>query len=347
MTPAAVAKRNRTRILLAFAAVYLIWGSTYLFIKWSIVTIPPFLLGGTRFIVAGVILYAIARMRGAAKPTASDWRFGAVTGILMLALGNGGVVYAQQTVPSGVSALVVSTVPIWIVVLDWLRPRGVRPKLAVFIGLALGLIGMVILIGPRAIVGQGNVDEVGAAVLLVGSVGWAFGSIVTRRIERPSSPLAFSGVQMFFGGAAMLTLSFLFGEPFRWSPDVMSLRSILSWVYLVLAGSLIGFTAYIYLLNTVSAAKAATYAYVNPIIAVLLGWAFADETIGARTVIAALVTLAGVAIITLRQSGHAPTGEYPVPTGEHRRPPATDLPPRRELAAAAVRDEQPPARRAG
>ena len=319
MTPAAIVRRNRTRILLAFAAVYLVWGSTYLFIKWSIVTIPPFLLGGTRFIAAGIILYAIARVRGAVRLTASDWRFGAVTGVLMLAMGNGGVVFAQQSVPSGVAALVVSSVPIWIVVLDWLRPRGVRPKMAVFVGLALGLIGMVILIGPRAIVGDGNVDELGAGVLLLGSIGWAFGSIITRGIERPSSPLAFAGVQMLSGGVAMLALSFMFGEPFRWSPSAMSLRSILSWVYLVLAGSLIGFTAYVYLLNTVSAAKAATYAYVNPIIAVLLGWAFAGEAIGVRTVIAATVTLAGVAIITLKQSGHAPTGEYPIPrTAEHK-----------------------------
>jgi drug/metabolite transporter (DMT)-like permease len=229
------------------------------------------------------------------------------------------VVYAQQSVPSGVAALVVSSVPIWIVILDWLRPRGLRPKMAVILGLALGLVGMIILIGPRAIVGDGNVDELGAAVLLLGSIGWAFGSIITRGIERPSSPLGFAGVQMFFGGVAMFALSFMFGEPFRWSPSMMSLRSILSWVYLVFAGSLIGFTAYIYLLNTVSAAKAATYAYVNPIIAVLLGWAFAGETIGVRTVIAATVILAGVAIITLKQSGHPPTGEYPIPrTDEHK-----------------------------
>lgn len=307
-------RRNRTRILLAFAAVYLIWGSTYLFIKWGIASIPPFLLGGSRFILAGVLLYAAARWRGAPRPTASDWRFGAITGVLMLAMGNGGVTYAQQTVPSGVAALVVSSVPIWIVLMDWLRPRGVRPRAAVFIGLALGLAGMIILIGPRAIVGAGNVDEIGAGVLLIGSLGWAFGSIVTRGIERPRSPLAFAGVQMFAGGVAMLTLSFLFGEPFRWSPRATTLRSALSWAYLVFAGSLIGFTAYIYLLNTVSAAKAATYAYVNPIIAVLLGWAFAGETIGLRTVVAAAVTLAGVAIITLKQAGHTPTGEYPIPT---------------------------------
>jgi drug/metabolite transporter (DMT)-like permease len=318
MTPAAVAKRNRTRILLAFAAVYVVWGSTYLFIKWAIATIPPFFLGGTRFIVAGSILYAIARYRGAAKPTASDWRFGAMTGILMLAIGNGAVVFAQQTVPSGVSALVVSSVPVWVVILDWLRPRGVRPRTAVFFGLALGLIGMVILIGPRAIIGDGHVDALGAGVLVLGSIGWALGTIITRRIDRPSSPLAFAGVQMLLGGVAMLALSFMFGEPFRWSPSVMSLRSILSWIYLVFAGSLIGFTAYIYLLNTVSATKAATYAYVNPIIAVLLGWAFLDEPIGTRTLIAAAVTLAGVAIITLKQSGHPPTGEYPIPkTAEH------------------------------
>ena len=191
--------------------MYFVWGSTYLFIKWSIATIPPFLLGGTRFIIAGALLYTVARLRGAARPTASDWRFGAITGLLMLAMGNGGVVYATQTVPTGAAALIVSSVPIWIVIMDWLRSRGVRPSMAVLTGLALGLIGMVVLIGPRAIIGDGNVDEVGAAVLLLGSLGWAFGSIITRRIDRPSSPLAFAGVQMLAGGVAMLALSFVFG----------------------------------------------------------------------------------------------------------------------------------------
>lgn len=312
MTPAAIAKRNRTRILLAFAAVYLLWGSTYLFIKYAIETIPPFMLGGARFFVAGGVLYAIARWRGAPKPTAHDWRTAAVTGVLMLGLGNGAVVWSELTVPSGVVALIVSMVPIWIVLLDWLRPRGVRPRTPVFVGLGLGFVGMVILVGPRAFVGEGHVDEIGALVLLFGSIGWALGSILTRGSKRSGAPLVFSALQMIAAAVAMTVTSLVLREHAAFSVSAVSTRSFLSWIYLILAGSIIGYTAYVYLLGTVTAAKAATYAYVNPIIAVLLGWAFANEPIGARTIVAATVILAGVAIITATQSSSGHMGEHPV-----------------------------------
>jgi drug/metabolite transporter (DMT)-like permease len=329
MTPEARATRNRTRILLAFAAVYLIWGSTYLFIKYAIETIPPFMLGASRFFAAGAVLYAVARWRGAAPPSARDWRSAAVTGVLMLGLGNGAVVWSEQSVPSGVVALIVSTVPIWIVLMDWLRPHGVRPRLPVFAGLALGLVGMVILIGPKAIVGEGHVDELGAFVLLIGSLGWAFGTILSKGSKRSGSPLVYSALQMIAAAVAMTITSFAFGEPAAFSLANVSLKSVLSWIYLFSAGSIIGYTAYIYLLGVVSAAKASTYAYVNPIIAVVLGWAFANEPIGGRTIVAAVVILAGVAIITVTQgsSSHA-TGEHPLPTprlretGEESRPAA-------------------------
>lgn len=319
MTPAAIAKRNRTRILLAFAAVYVLWGSTYLFIKYAIETIPPFLLGASRFLVAGLVLYAIARWRGAPKPRALDWRWAVITGVLMLGMGNGAVMWAERTVPSGVVALIVSTVPIWIVLLDWLRPRGVRPRVPVFVGLALGLAGMVILIGPKAVIGQGHVDELGTFILLVGSLGWALGSILTQGSKRSGSPVVFSALQMIAAAGAMAIMSVVLREASSFSMSDISLRSALSVAYLVVFGSIIGYTAYVYLLGAVSAAKAATYAYVNPIIAVLLGWAFANEPIGLRTLTAAAVILAGVAIITLNQSGHAPTGEYPVPRSEPER----------------------------
>jgi drug/metabolite transporter (DMT)-like permease len=327
MTPAET-KRNRTRIILAFAAVYVIWGSTYLFIKYAIESVPPFMMGAARFIVAGALLYALARWRGAKAPGARDWRSAAITGVLMLGLGNGAVMWAELTVPTGVVALIVSTVPIWIVLIDWLRPRGVRPRVPVFLGLALGVAGMVILIGPRAIIGQGNVDEIGVLILLVGSLGWAVGTILSKGSKRSSSPIVYSSLQMGAAGAAMLIMSLAIGEHTRFEPGDVTPRAFFSWLYLMLAGSIIGYTAYIYLLGKVSAAKAATYAYVNPIIAVLLGWAFLREPIGGRTLIAAAVILAGVAIITLSH-GHAihATGEHPVPT----RPPAQ---PREERSAA-------------
>jgi drug/metabolite transporter (DMT)-like permease len=328
MTPAAEAKRNRTRIILAFAAVYVIWGSTYLFIKYAIESVPPFMMGAARFTVAGVLLYAFARWRGAKAPDRYDWRSAAITGVLMLGVGNGAVMWAELTVPTGIVALIVSTTPIWIVVFDWLRPRGVRPRLPVIIGLALGLAGMIILIGPRAIVGEGHVDEIGVLILLMGSLGWAIGTMLSKGTKRSSAPLAYAALQMMAAGGAMLITSVALGESARFSPSEVSLRALLSWVYLMIAGSIIGYTAYIYLLGQVSATKAATYAYVNPIIAVLLGWAFLREPIGVRTIVAAAVIIGGVAIITLSQ-GHIvhATGEHPLPT----RPPAE---PRQERSAA-------------
>lgn len=325
MSPAA--RKQRTRVLLAFAAVYFIWGSTYLFIKYAIESIPPFMLGATRFVVAGGLLYALALWRGARPATGRDVRLALLTGVLMLGVGNGAVVWSELTVPTGVVALIVSTVPINIVLIDWLRPRGVRPTTAVFLGLALGFIGMVVLIGPRAIVGEGHVNELGAAVLLVGALSWAFGSILTRGKSATVSPLVFSALQMLAAGLAMGVTSLAFREPAGFALGDVTAKSAWSWVYLALAGSVIGYTAYVYLLGTVSATKAATYAYVNPIIAVVLGWAFANEPIGARTLVAAAIILGGVALITMKQAAHGhPTGEHPVP--------APTPPPERERNAA-------------
>jgi drug/metabolite transporter (DMT)-like permease len=315
MTPAAIAQRNRMRVLIAFASVYVLWGSTYLLIKYAIETIPPFLLGTTRFIASGAVLYALARWRGAAKPTAYELRMAAITGVLMLGFGNGGVMLAEKTVPSGVVALIVSSVPIWVVLIDWLRPKGVRPRKTMFVGLALGVAGMVILIGPKAIVGEGHIDSVGTGILLVGSVSWSIGTLMTRWSKRPGSPLVFAALQMLAAAGAMGVMSLISGDWRQFSWSGLTTLSVVSFWYLVIAGSIIGYTAYVYLLGVVSAAKAATYAYVNPIIAVVLGWLFASEPLSARTIVAAAVILGGVALITSGQAAKAATnGEHPLPT---------------------------------
>ena len=312
MTPAQVAQRNRLRIVLAFAAVYVLWGSTYLFIKYAIETLPPFFLGFTRFAASGGLLYAIARWRGAAHPTLRELKMAAITGVLMLGFGNGAVMWGEKTIPSGVVALIVSSVPIWVVVIDWLRPNGRRPRQSVLAGLTVGFIGMVILVGPRAIVGEGHVDEVAALVLLGGSIAWAMGSVATRG-NKPGSPLVFAALQMLAASAAMGITALIVGDFARFSIANVSARSVFSFAYLVIAGSIVGYTAYVYLLGVVSATKAATYAYVNPVIAVLLGWAFASEPLGWRTVIAAAVILGGVALITGTQASAPSTGEHPIP----------------------------------
>ncbi len=291
-------ERSRGRLLAAFAAVYVVWGSTYLFIRFAVETLPPFVMAGARFAVAGAILYSWARLRGAPTPSRAEWRGAAVAGLFLLLGGNGAVVWAEQRVPSGVTALLVATVPVWMVLLDWLRPGGVRPRAGVFAGLALGLAGLAMLVG-RGGLGGGGADLVGAAVLVVGSILWATGSLYLRQKPRPSSALATNAVQMLAGGVALFVVGTMAGELGRLDLAAASARSLLSLVYLIIAGSLIGFTAYTYLLQVSTPAKVSTYAYVNPVVAVVLGWAFAGEEITARTLVAAAVILAGVAIITL------------------------------------------------
>lgn len=290
----------RARLIAAFAAVYIIWGSTYLAIRYAVETLPPFFMAGARFVIAGSILLLWSRMRERATlPTKTDWITGLVSGALLLLVGNGAVVWAEQRVPSGIASLLVAVVPLWMVLLEWLRPVGERPRTPVFIGLGLGLVGLGLLVGPDALHGGGEINLIGAGVLMVGSFSWAAGSLYTKRAPRPSSANYGSGTQMVAGGACLLVVAVFNGELSRLDVGHASSRSLLGFLYLVTFGSLIGFTAYVYLLSHTSAAKAATYAYVNPVVAVLLGWAFANEPVTARTLVAAAVILAGVAMITV------------------------------------------------
>ena len=295
---------QRRHVIAAFAALYTIWGSTYLAIHYAVETIPPFLMGGTRFIIAGLILCLMARQRGAAVPTRPQWRAATVTGILLLVGGNGSVIWSEQHVASGLVALLVAIVPLWMVALDWLRPGGRRPGPSVFLGLALGLIGLVLLIGPDAIAPRGTsrIDVGAALVPVVGSLLWALGSIFSRYAPRPSSAQLTTGMQMLTGGVAFLLVSALAGEPRHFSFAAVTGASWLGYFYLVTFGSLLGFTAYIYLLGATTPAKAATYAYVNPVVAVILGWAVAGEPFTPRMLVAAAIILGAVAMITLASS---------------------------------------------
>lgn len=290
----------RARLLAAFAAVYLVWGSTYLAIRFAVETLPPLLMAGTRFLIAGGILLLWARLRGGRRsPTRRDWITGLVSGALLLLGGNGAVVWAEQRVPSGIAALLVAVVPLWMVLLDWLRPGGRRPALLVFVGLALGLAGLGLLVGPDALQGGGEVSISGAVILMLGSLSWAVGSLYVQRAPRPSSANTGSGAQMVAGGMCLMAAALVTGEGAQLDLAHASMRSILGFAYLVTFGSLIGFTAYLYLLAHTTAARAATYAYVNPVVAVFLGWAIAHEPVTPRTTVAAVVILAGVAIITV------------------------------------------------
>ncbi len=283
---------SRTRLLLAFAAVYVVWGSTYLAILYAIETVPPFLMAGVRNLLAGLILYAWARAQGTPAPARADWRTTLVIGALMLAGGNGAVTWSEQRVPTGVAALVVATVPLWMVLLSWRRPG-----LPVLAGVALGLAGVGLLVGPAQFAGGTRVDLVGATVLVGGALSWSIGSLLARRVHLPGSPHLATGMEMIGGGGLLVLLGIVVGEPARLDLAAISLKSILAMAYLVGAGSLVGFTAYVWLLRHTAPAKAATYAFVNPVVAILLGWLFAAEALTPRTLIAATVIVAGVAFI--------------------------------------------------
>jgi len=304
---AADAAPARARVALAFGLVYVLWGSTYLAIRFAVETLPPFLMAGTRFVVAGGVLYAWARRHGAPVPNRANWAAAAVVGALLLVGGNGSVVWAEQRVPSGLAALLVATTPLWMVVLDSVRSK-TMPGAAVALGILLGLAGLFLLVGPNQLAGSRRPDPVGAAALGFASLSWAAGSLYSRRAQLPSAPLLGSAMEMICGGAAMLALGAAHSEPGQLSLARIAPGSLWAFAYLVVFGSLVGFTAYTWLLRVSTPAHVSTYAYVNPVIAVFLGWSIGGETVGASTLLAAGVIVGGVVLITLygRKGASAP-----------------------------------------
>jgi drug/metabolite transporter (DMT)-like permease len=303
---------SRSKIVAAFAAIYLIWGSTYLGIRFAIETIPPFLMGGVRFTIAGIALYIWSRARAREKPAPIHWRNTAIIGACLILGGNGAVMWAEQFVPSGMAALLVSILPFWIVLIDWLRPGGIRPTLGIVVGLVVGIAGIVVLLGPSVLhptpasdlaATSGNgVALKGALVLMAGSLSWAAGSIYSRHVALPKSALLATSMEMLLGGVLLLALSFIMGEPKHFDPAGVSAKSLAGFAYLTTVGSLVGFTAYIWLLTVQPASRVSTYAYVNPVVAVFLGWALAGEALSLRTAIGAAIIIGAVALITTARS---------------------------------------------
>lgn len=294
-----------TLVLIAFAAVYVVWGSTYLAIQIGIESFPPLLLAGFRHLCAGLILYPILRWKTGIRPTAEHWKAAIVTGFLLLFVGNGGVSWAEQTVPSGVAALLVATVSLWLVILDWLRPGGIRPVARVVIGILLGFCGLVLLVGPAHFGGSGRVDPGGAGILVVASLGWAIGSLYSKHGGMPSSPMLSVAMQGLAGGVVLLLVGLFTGEFHGLHFAAITMRSWLALGYLIVFGSGIGFTAYIYILQKSTAARVGTYAFVNPVVALFLGWLIAGEAVSLRTVLAAGVILTAVILVI--------TAPHPVP----------------------------------
>lgn len=289
----------RWQLALALGAVYLVWGSTYLGIRIAIETLPPFVMSGVRFLIAGAVMIAWARLRGAPWPTRVQTRSAAIVGVFLLAGGNGGVTWAEQYVPSGLASLLIATVPLWVVLLAWLFPGGRRPTPRTFAGVGLGLLGLVLLVGPGQL--GGAVHPLGTSALLLAALLWSIGTLYGNRADLPQAPLMASGVEMFSGALVLSLLGLLTGEVARVDPGAVTLRSALAVAYLIVFGSLVGFTSYSWLIRNAAPTLTATYAYVNPVVAVFLGWALADEVLTARMLLGAALTLAGVAVITLAQ----------------------------------------------
>lgn len=292
----------RWKVVTAFAFVYVIWGSTYLAIRFAIDTLPPFLMASGRFLVAGGLMWLWAKRRGAGRPTRRQVGAAAVVGALLLMGGNGGVVWAQQRIDSGLAALLVAMVPLWVVTIEWLLPGGRRPRLPLALGVVGGLAGIVLLVGPAELAGVERMDLLGAGAVIVASLLWSIGSLYAARAELPKSARQATGIEMLFGGVGLLAVGSLSGEFARLDLAAVTPQSWAALAYLVVFGSLIAFSAYVWLLRVAPASKVATYAYVNPVVALVLGWAFAGEELTARTLLAAAVILASVMlIVTYRQ----------------------------------------------
>jgi drug/metabolite transporter (DMT)-like permease len=284
------------RVLLAFAAIYVLWGSTYLAIRFAVETLPPFLMAGTRHLTAGLLLYFWNRLRGEPRPKSRDWRVAAGIGALLLLGGNGLVSWAERRVPSGLAALIVASVPLWMTVLEAAQKRR-APRGAVVAGLLLGLASLGWLVAPGRFGGNGHVDALGAAALLLASISWATGSLYSRVAKLPVSTFLAVAMEMVSGGLILWGVGLLTGEGARLDLSAISARSVLALGYLIVFGSLAGFSAYMWLLKATTPARVSTYAYVNPVVAVLLGWALAGEAVTLRTGLAALGIVGAVAII--------------------------------------------------
>lgn len=279
----------------ALSAVYLIWGSTYLAIRFTVETTPPFLSAAARFIVSGAFLYLWRRAAGDPAPAPEERRNAVIVGIFLLVGGNGGVVWAAQFIPSSLSALLVATVPLWMILFDALR-HGEKPGRAAFGGILIGFCGAALLVGWTG--EQASPEHLhGAVAVLAASCLWAMGSIYGKTARLPASPLLTTGIEMLAGGIVQVLVAYLFGEFDRFDLKAVSERSALAWSYLTLVGP-IAFVAYAWLLRAAPIPLVATYSYVNPLVAIVLGYFLGKETITTRIFIAAALIIGSVVLVS-------------------------------------------------
>jgi drug/metabolite transporter (DMT)-like permease len=289
---------TRFALLAAFASIYLIWGSTYLAIVYAIQSMPPLLMLGARFGVAGLLLLGWAIWRGLELPSAREWFNASIVGTLTLGVGVGSVAWAEEWVPSGVAALLVTTVPLWIVLIEWKWRSGPRPNRYVWSGLLLGLVGILLLVNPQDANLSGSRELLGALAILVAAFVFSIGAILGRDLQLPSLPALSTATQMIGGGVALALAGLLKGEGSGLVLADITTESWLAWAYLMFFGSIVAYGSFVWLMKHVSASRVSTYAYVNPIVAVFLGWAMAGEAVTGRVLMAVLLLVGAVFLIT-------------------------------------------------
>ena len=288
----------KARVWTALIAVYIAWGSTYLAIRFAVETIPPFLMAGTRFLIAAVLLYGWRRLAGDKNPTPRQWRSAILVGLLLLVGGNGIVTWAEQYVVSSIAALIVASVPIWMVLIDALRPGSIKPDWRVILGVLIGFGGIALLAGTTK--GASNSDPIavyGIPALLAASIFWAFGSVVSHHTDMPTSTLTGTAIQMFAGGVGLFLLGCLTDEWANLNFSAITTRSLLSLGYLIVFGALIGFVCYAWLLRNAPLPLVSTYAYVNPVVALMVGSWLGAEMLSVPTIIAAVIIVGSVILI--------------------------------------------------
>ncbi len=297
----------KSRIWVALFTLYIAWGTTYLAIRFAVETIPPFFMTGTRFLVAGLVLYIWRRLAGDPAPTRFQWRSAIIIGTLLLVGGIGGVSLAEKYVPSGIAALIVAATPLWVVLIDAVRPGGDRPTWRSLTGVLIGLVGIIMLVDPGKATGHqtGN-NLLGIALILLATLLWSIGSIYSHTAQLPGSPLLGTGMELLAGAAGSYFVGLLMGEAHQLDLSAVTSQSLLGLGYLIVVGSLIGFVCYTWLLRVAPTPLVVTYAYVNPLVAVFLGSLVAGEWLTPRILISAPLILMAVALIHMRQPKKAP-----------------------------------------
>jgi drug/metabolite transporter (DMT)-like permease len=293
-----IKEKMKTKVLIALLALYIVWGSTYLGIRFAVETIPPFLQAGVRFLISGIIIMVWQRAVGATMPTRRQWISTAIIGNLLLLGGNGMLGWAEQTIPSGVAAVIIGSMPMFLVVAEAIRPNGVKPNLRAIIGLLIGFAGIIILVGPSEFSGNGHqLNPLGLGALFIACITWSSGSVYAKHADIPKSTLVTTGAQMLMGSIGLFIIAFITGEFHGFNVMEVSTKSMLGLTYLIFVGSLVGFVSYGWLLQNAPISLVATYAYVNPIVAILLGTWFASEALEPRIWLATVVIIGSVIFI--------------------------------------------------